>query len=137
MSRGSDKIASSVVPLNYDSLIGAIRSLVETARRSAARTVNALMTMTYWEIGRRIVEFEQGGHERAIYGAILLSKLSGDLSRRLGRGFSPDNLESMHLFYLAFPSARISETLSRQSESPLRKSRRKGGQKVRCARQPA
>ena len=40
---------------NYDSLIGTIRSLVETARHSAARSVNALMTATYWEIGRRIV----------------------------------------------------------------------------------
>jgi hypothetical protein len=52
-------------PANYDSLIGTIRSLVETARHSAARSVNALMTATYWEIGRRIVEFEQHGSKRA------------------------------------------------------------------------
>jgi DUF1016 N-terminal domain len=80
MSKNSDKIASNLVTSNYESLIGIIRSLVETARRSAARSVNALMTATYWEIGRRIVEFEQGGRERAIYGAMLLSKLSEDLS---------------------------------------------------------
>ena len=73
------------------------------------------MTATYWQIGRRIVEFEQGGRERAIYGAMLLSKLSEDLSERLGRGFSRDNLESMRLFYLAFPPVQISETLSRKS----------------------
>jgi len=46
---------------------------------------------------------------------MLLSKLSEDLSERLGRGYSPDNLESMSLFYLAFPAAQISETLSRKS----------------------
>jgi len=57
MSKNSEKIASNLVGSNYDSLIGTIRSLVETARRSAARSVNALMTATYWEIGRRIVEF--------------------------------------------------------------------------------
>ena len=122
MSKGSDKTTSNLVPANYDSLIGTIRSLVETSRRSAARSVNALMTATYWQIGRRIVEFEQGGRERAIYGAMLLSKLSEDLSERLGRGFSRDNLESMRLFYLAFPPAQISETLSRKSPEPRRHS---------------
>ncbi len=106
------KVASSakkkpidLVTSNYDSLIRTIRSLVETARHSAARSVNALMTATYWQISRRIVEFEQGVRERAIYGAMLLSKLSEDLSERLGRGFSRDNLVSMRLFYLAFPPA--------------------------------
>jgi predicted nuclease of restriction endonuclease-like (RecB) superfamily len=118
----SDKTASNLVTSNYDSLIGIIRSLVETARHSAARSVNALMTATYWEIGRRIVEFEQRGRERAIYGAMLLSKLSEDLSKRLGRGFSRDNLESMRLFYLAFPPAQISETLSRKSPGSRRHS---------------
>jgi predicted nuclease of restriction endonuclease-like (RecB) superfamily len=123
------KVASSakkrridLVTSNYDSLIGAIRSLVETARHSAARSVNALMTATYWEIGLRIVEFEQGGRERAIYGAMLLSKLSEDLSERLGRGFSRDNLESMGLFYLTFPPAQISDTLSRKSPGSRRHS---------------
>jgi hypothetical protein len=105
MAKGSDKTTSNLAPANYDSLIGTIRSLVETARHSAARSVNALMTATYWEIGRRIVEFEQGGCERAIYGAKLLAKLSEDLSERLGRGFSRDNLESMYsmAFLLEYP----------------------------------
>lgn len=120
MVKGRGKTTSNAVPANYESLIGAIRALVESPRHSAARSVNALMTATYWEIGRRIVDFEQGGRERAIYGAKLLSKLSEDLSERLGRGFSPDNLESMRLFYLAFPPAQISETLSRKSESSIR-----------------
>ena len=52
----------------YGGLIGGIAELLEAARRNAARTVNALMTATYWEIGRRIVEFEQQGKDRAGYG---------------------------------------------------------------------
>ncbi|ETJ33350.1 hypothetical protein Q604_UNBC12190G0001, partial [human gut metagenome] len=52
------------------------------------RSVNALMTATYWEIGRRIVEFEQGGEARAAYGAQLIKRLSKDLSLRFKRGFS-------------------------------------------------
>ena len=52
----------------YAGLHGDIVALLEAARHAAARSVNALMTATYWEIGRRIVEFEQGGQERAAYG---------------------------------------------------------------------
>jgi predicted nuclease of restriction endonuclease-like (RecB) superfamily len=92
-----------------------IVALLESARRSAARSVNALMTASYWEIGRRIVEFDQGGHERAARGQQLLLRLSKDLGQRFGRGFSVDNLEQMRLFYLAYPPQKISETLSRSN----------------------
>ncbi len=64
-----------------------IVELLESARRTAARSVNALMTASYWEIGRRIVEFEQGGKGRAEYGQQLLKRLSSDLTARFGRGF--------------------------------------------------
>ncbi len=115
MAIGHDKTTSHFVPANYDSLIGTIRSLVETARRSAARSVNALMTATYWEIGRRIVEFEQSGKQRAGYGQELLKRLAGDLSGRLGRGFAVDNLQRMRGLYLAWDPERIYATLSRKS----------------------
>ena len=85
-----------------------IVSLLESTRRAAARNVNSLMTASYWEIGRRIVEFEQGGQERAVRGQQLLQRLSKDLGQRFGRGFSVDNLEQMRLFYLAYPPQRIS-----------------------------
>ncbi len=52
----------------YTGLVGGIGELLEAARRASARTVNALMTATYWEVGRRIVEFEQRGADRAKYG---------------------------------------------------------------------
>ncbi len=89
-----------------------IVALLEAARHAAARSVNALMTASYWEIGRRIVEFEQGGKQRAEYGQALLKRLSADLSSRFGRGFSERNLEQMRLFYLAWPPEQISQTAS-------------------------
>jgi DUF1016 N-terminal domain len=99
----------------YGGLIGGIADLLETARRSAARTVNALITATYWEIGRRIVEFEQQGEMRAEYGEELLARLGNDLTARFGRGFSRSNLQSMRLFYVAFPPEHIRQTLSGES----------------------
>jgi predicted nuclease of restriction endonuclease-like (RecB) superfamily len=108
---------SEVLPAGadgYHGIHGDIVALLEAARRAAARSVNALMTASYWEIGRRIVEFEQGGHERAGHGQQLLQRLSADLRQRFGRGFSVDNLEQMRLFYLAYPAQHISETLSRK-----------------------
>ena len=101
---------------SYVPLLEEITQLLEASRQQAARSVNAILTATYWEIGRRIVEFEQGGESRAEYGASLMERLSEDLSCRFGRGFSVDNLESMRLFYLAYPPSRISETVSRKSD---------------------
>lgn len=106
---------TSSAKLDYAAVHADIVSLLEAARRAAARSVNALMTATYWEIGRRIVEFEQGGQKRATRGQQLLQRLSSDLGQRFGRGYSVDNLEQMRLFYLAYPPQRISETLSRNT----------------------
>ena len=101
----------------YTGLIGGIRELLDGARRSSARAVNALMTATYWEVGRRIVEFVQRGKSRAAYGEELLKRLSEDLTCLYGRGFSVQNLENMRLFYLVYSPDRISETLSGKSEA--------------------
>jgi predicted nuclease of restriction endonuclease-like (RecB) superfamily len=109
-SKTPDNISSST----YAVLVDGIGALLDAARRSAARTVNALMTASYWEIGRRIVEFEQRGEKRAGYGQELLKRLSTDLTQRLGRGFSERNLEQMRLFYLDWP---IPQTLSAKSQS--------------------
>jgi predicted nuclease of restriction endonuclease-like (RecB) superfamily len=88
---------------DYSGLHGAIVALLEAGRRAAARSINALMTAVYWEIGRRIVEFEQGGQDRAAYGDTLISRLGEDLSSRFGRGFSQPNLWRMRSFYQAWP----------------------------------
>jgi predicted nuclease of restriction endonuclease-like (RecB) superfamily len=97
---------------NYSGLLGGIGELLEAARRASARTVNAFMTATYWEIGRRIVEFEQEGNERAGYGEKLLERLAQDLSARIGRGFSRQNLQNMRQFYITAAPDQISQTPS-------------------------
>ena len=114
------RTATPAITGNYSKLLGGVTELLEAARRASARTVNAFMTATYWEVGRRIVEFEQGGAKRAGYGEQLLKRLSSDLTERLGRGFSVRNLESMRLFYGVCGTQQISETLSRElpSSSP-------------------
>lgn len=115
---------NSIVPntVDYDGIRSDIVALLESARHAAARSVNALMTASYWEIGRRIVEFEQGGENRATYGQALLPKLSTDLTHQFGRGFGVDNLELMRLFYQTYPPATISESLVRKSPHPSQSS---------------
>ena len=96
------KTSSEVVPTGYPNLVSEISELLEQARRTTVRTVNSTMTVTYWAIGRRIVEFEQRGKERAEYGEGLLKKLAADLTKTCGRGFGWRNLFQMRAFYLAF-----------------------------------
>ncbi|MBK6746647.1 PDDEXK nuclease domain-containing protein [Ottowia sp.] len=112
----SKRVPAKTAKVDDETVYSGIRThivtLLEEARRAAARSANALMTASYWEIGRRIVEFEQGGKQRAGYGETLLLRLSLDLTARFGRGFSERNLEQMRLFYLAWPPRKISQTLS-------------------------
>ena len=109
---------------DYDAMLSRVVHLIDDARRASARTVNAIMTATYWSIGRYIVEFEQQGKTRAEYGAELVKRLAGDLSARHVRGFSKRNVEQMRLFYFAWP---IAQTPSAQSGTEYRspKSRQK------------
>jgi predicted nuclease of restriction endonuclease-like (RecB) superfamily len=100
----------------YDGLLSSVSELLEQARRTSARTVNAILTATYWEIGRRIVEFEQKGERRAEYGQALLKRLAVDLSSRFGRGYSRQNLQQMRLFYLAHDVDKICQTVSGKLE---------------------
>ncbi len=115
MKRPRKACSPAVLGKGYNAFAGGIGELLESARRVAARATNAVMTATYWEIGRRIVEFEQKGRERATYGEELLARLSGDLTRRHGRGFGVDTLQRMRAFFLTYPAEEIYAT-------PLRKS---------------
>lgn len=108
---------TDLLPADYQGIHGDIVSLLESARRAAACSVNLLMTATYWEIGRRIVVFEQRGEGRAGYGQQLLKRLSADLSARFGRGFGVVNLQQMRLFFLAWPVGQICQTPSDKSLS--------------------
>ena len=115
-SRSIKTLSEPQVP-GYEHLLGGIDLLITTARTFAVRATNAVMTATYWDAGRQIVEFEQGGKARAAYGAALLVRLSADLTAKHGRGFSVDNLERFRLFYQRFPLPGISATPLRISES--------------------
>lgn len=103
----------------YDSIVSELVDLLESARRFSARSVNAVMTATYWEIGRRIVEVEQRGKKRAEYGEALLKKLASDLTARFGKGFGLANLKSIRKFFLTWPEKQIGQTLSGQSASQI------------------
>ena len=99
----------------YSDVCDGIVQILNAARQAAARNVNALMTATYWEIGRRIVEAEQKGKRRAGYGEQLIERLSLDLTQQFGRGFSRPNLQQMRQFYVVWNPDRIRQTLSGES----------------------
>jgi len=105
--------------LHYDSILGDISNVINEARRSAARSVNCVMTAAYWLIGRRVVEYEQGGKVRAEYGEALLERLSADLTRRYRRGFGVVNLSQMKKFYMLWPGEHIFQTVSEKSPSSV------------------
>ena len=73
---------------SYSQLFTGVADLLEQARKYSARSVNAIMASTYWEVGRRIVEHEQQGKKRAKYGEALIERLALDLTAKFGRGFS-------------------------------------------------
>lgn len=100
----------------YDVMLSGVVDLLEQARRSSARAVNAIMTATYWETGRRIVEHEQAGNKRAGYGEKVLRCLSLDLTSKFGRGFSRQNIQRFRVFYLLYPPELICPTVSSISE---------------------
>jgi len=93
----SQSPARSTEPLYRD-----IRAVLESARAGAYRAVNAAMVTAYWQVGRLIVEHEQGGHRRAAYGEAVLDELSGRLTTDFGRGFDVTNLRKMRQFYRMF-----------------------------------
>lgn len=99
----------------YQAILEEVSAIVAAARRSAVRSVNAFITASSWLIGRRIVESEQEGGERAEYGTALIQRLSTELTRKFGRGFSRQNLQLMRLFYLTYSSAGICQTASGKS----------------------
>ena len=97
----------------YQSLLGKISEVYTTGQARATLAVNTHITETYWQIGRDIVEFEQGGKTRADYGTGLLASLSLDLSLRHGKGFSRSNVKRFRQFYLVYPKgAKASHLLS-------------------------
>lgn len=111
MTKKSRKPDSNL-EVHYETALGDIASVIDAAKRSAARSINSIMTATYWLVGRRIVEYEQKGEKRAVYGEELLERLSVDLGKRYGRGFSRQNLQQMRQLYLLYLPEQICPTAS-------------------------
>ena len=84
-------------------LLNSISSIITEARNTVKNTVNSAMVLSYWNIGRLIVEDEQQGKQRAQYGKAVLKELSVKLTEKFGMGFEVSNLRRMRKFYLAFP----------------------------------
>jgi predicted nuclease of restriction endonuclease-like (RecB) superfamily len=101
--------------IGYKDIHSDIVVLLEKARSAAARSVNSIMTATYWEIGRQLIKLEQKGTKRAEYGVALVEQLAADLTTHFGRGFTKSNLWNMRAFYLAWPLEHILQTPSGES----------------------
>lgn len=108
----------------YNVLISSIESLLKDSRSKVVREVNQTIVITYWHIGRYIIEFEQGGKERAEYGTELLKRLSKDLTKSFGKGYSWRNLYNMTQFYTLFPILQsvIAKSSISKGQSPITKS---------------
>jgi hypothetical protein len=111
---GNSELSRPTEDQGLGPLVTELRSLIQSARQTAATTVNALQVLTNFEIGRRIVEHEQKGAERAEYGKELLKVLSAQLTGEFGNGFSERNLEYMRKFFLLWRErqSEISQTSS-------------------------
>ncbi len=97
-------------------LFGKIADLLTEARKYVVTSVNQTIVLTYFEVGRLIVEDEQKGKERAEYGKSVLKELSSRLAKEFGKGYSVRNLEQMRKFYLTYSKT---QTMSANSDSEI------------------
>ncbi len=97
---------------DYKNLLNRVSTIIAEARRKTVRQINTIITQTYWEIGRIIIEEEQKGKQRAKYGEALIKKLSKDLTKRFGKGFTTANLWNIRQFYLTYPKLYAPRTES-------------------------
>lgn len=88
-------------------VVDEIKSIITKGRQIAYSAVNSTMIATYWNIGRRIVEEEQQGKERAEYGKNLIDLLAKELTLEFGNGFSDRYLRAFRQFYLVVPNYEI------------------------------
>ena len=93
--------------MDYENTILDIKAIIDLGRNAAYSAVSKSMVLTYWNIGKRIVEEEQKGKSRAKYGKRLLDVLTVELIKENGNGYSARNLRNYRLFYLRFPREEI------------------------------
>ncbi len=92
--------------LDKDDFYSKISDLLKSAKKAVVQSVNKTIVLTYYEIGRLIVEEEQQGKSKAVYGQNLISELSIKLTTEFGKGFSTTNLKQMRTFYLTYSNGQ-------------------------------
>ncbi len=109
----SDDTQGALIPEEtaFTILVADLRGIIQASQGRVAALVNTEIVTTYWQIGERIVQEEQGGAQRAAYGTQLLTRVGRALSIEFGRGFAEVSLQNMRRFYLAYP---ISSALRRE-----------------------
>lgn len=117
--------------------IAEIKQILAHARQKAYSAVNTAMAEAYWLVGKRIVEEEQNGEDRAAYGAEILQTLSVELKKEFGKGFSVTNLPNFRKFYQIFSDLSIQQTPSANFNSSIQQtmsvksnSKKEKGQRV-------
>ena len=104
---------------NNDSFVSDIKGILNAARKTVYTSVNTAMVKAYWVIGKRIVEEEQNGKDRAAYGKEIVKTLSSELTQEFGKDFSTTNIKNFRKFYLAFGEISIGQTVSDLSQNPI------------------
>lgn len=106
--------------LENTNFLTSIVSLLQSAKQQVIRSVNQTMVITYFEIGKMIVEEQQQGKDRAEYGKSLLKDLSKELTKEFGKGFSVQNIERMRSFYLVYQkSSTVLGISEKQQKTPV------------------
>ena len=109
---------TQIIEIRADKLAKRIEALVVEARQKIASTVNVAMVHTYFEVGRYIIEDEQGGKLRAEYGKGILKGVSARLTASLGKGWSVENLTAMRKFYVLYSKSVTSGYDIQETEIP-------------------
>ena len=107
--------SKQIIVKNEEQLFDAISRLIDESRRQVAKAVNTAMVYTYYGVGQYIVEFEQGGKERAAYGKGVLKRLSARLTEKYGKGWSEETLKKFRKLFFAYPIGPTSLTQSTTS----------------------
>ena len=93
-----------------DDFLSEICSIIQKGRENSGNAVNRIMIDSYWLLGKRIVNEEQNGENRAQYGKQILKIASDELTKRFGKGFGIRNISYFRQFYLSFPDLEILHT---------------------------
>ncbi len=108
---------NQTIEVRAEQLANRIESLIVEARKKIASTVNVAMVYTYFEVGRYIIEDEQGGKTRAEYGKGVLKRVSERLTSSLGKGWSVDTLEKTRRFFLTFSKSATPQRILDKGEN--------------------